>query len=422
MIQCEFINYLLDTQDSSLITTNGITEEYFPTFKNEFRFIKQHLDTYGVLPAKATFFGKFTDFEQLDVKESVDYLLRTLRRNYYFTQVGEVYRQIQQAVVTENDGEVKRLTALAAEIQNLSSTVEAVDILRDISRYDAYVERCDNFDKYYVKTGFPELDEIIGGWDREEELATIVARSNMGKSWLLLKSAVAALEQGLKVGVYSGEMSERKVGYRVDTLIAHLSNVAITKGNRDVQNDYYRYIHDLGNRYSSFLKVLTPIQLGKTAGVSDLRSFIEKDDLDILFIDQHSLLEDDRKARTPVEKASNISRDLKNLQVLKKIPIIADSQQNRASTEDGVGLEHIAQADRIGQDSTVVLFFEQKDGVGTIHLVKSRDSENNKSLTYLVDFNRGNFTFVPEGAEAEASEAPQFTPEVKPGEEEVSWT
>ena len=31
------------------------------------------------------------------------------------------------------------------------------------------------------------------------------------------------------------------------------------------------------------------------------------------------LLDDDRKAKNPVERAANISKDLKNLQVLKKI-------------------------------------------------------------------------------------------------------
>ena len=89
---------------------------------------------------------------------------------------------------------------------------------------------------------------------------------------------------------------------------------------------------------------------------------------------------------------------------MKKIPIITVSQQNRTSTEDhGVGLEHIAQADRIGQDSTVVIFFEQKEGLGKLHLIKSRDSENMKTLTYLVDFNHGKFTYVPEEeAEEEA--------------------
>ena len=190
-------------------------------------------------------------------------------------------------------------------------------------------------------------------------------------------------------------MSERKVGYRIDTLIGHISNTALTKGNIEVQNEYKQYLDSLPNKFTGTMKVLTPNMIGGPAGVTALRAFIEKDNLDILFVDQHSLLEDDRKAKNPVEKASNISKDLKNLQVLKQIPIISVSQQNRASTENGVGLEHIAQSDRIAQDSTIVLFFEQKEGIITMHLVKSRDSANMKDLSYAVDLNRGIFTYIP---------------------------
>ena len=206
--------------------------------------------------------------------------------------------------------------------------------------------------------------------------------------------------------------------------ISNISNVAITKGHVEIQNEYKRYLDNLPNKYKGFLKVLTPTMIDGPAGVSALRAFIEKENLDILFIDQHSLLEDDRHARSPVEKASNISKDLKNLQVLKKIPIIAVSQQNRASTEDhGVGLEHIAQADRIGQDSTVVIFFEQKDGIGTIHLIKSRDSENMRDLTYQVDFNRGKFTYIPEAVNIKKEEntSEQVEDNVTNNEEEVPW-
>ena len=142
------------------------------------------------------------------------------------------------------------------------------------------------------------------------------------------------------------------------------------------------------------------------AGVGALRAFIERDKLDILFIDQHSLLEDDRRARAPYEKAANISKDLKNLQVLKKIPIVAVSQQNRTSTENGVGLEHIAQSDRIAQDSTIVIFFEQKDGTMTMHLIKSRDSANMKDLKYDVNLNNGTFIYKPDDEDEDINIAP----------------
>ena len=291
----------------------------------------------------------------------------------------------------------------ASEEINTSVALNTVDILKDTSRFDAYEERTTNFDKYYIRTGFPELDAILGGWDREEELAVIIARTNQGKSWINLKMALTAAEQGLNVGIYSGEMSERKVGYRIDTLLQHLPNSALIHGSISVRDDYKTYMDNLPTRLKGSIRVLTPKMINGSAGVNALRAFIEKDKLDILFIDQHSLLEDDRKAKNPVERASNISRDLKNLQVLKRIPIIAVSQQNRTKNEDApddIDTTQIAQSDRIGQDATVVIGItrDKKDNsLLTLHVVKSRDSVVGNKLTYKVDLNVGEFIYIPEG-------------------------
>lgn len=355
---------------------------------------------YGNVPDINTFASEFPHFDFIQVNESPSYLIDKLYEDRNARKLSTLFNKIRQEF---NDGDIdKAMNTYLSSMNDIAKAkhIESIDLLRDTSRYDAFIDRVDDWKKFFVKTGFPELDEIIGGWDRQEELATIVARSNMGKSWILLKCACAAAEQGLNVGIYSGEMSERKVGYRVDTLIGHISNTALTKGNIEVQNEYKQYLDSLPNKFSGTMKVLTPNMIGGPAGVTALRAFIEKDNLDILFVDQHSLLEDDRKAKNPVEKASNISKDLKNLQVLKQIPIISVSQQNRASTENGVGLEHIAQSDRIAQDSTIVLFFEQKDGIITMHLVKSRDSANMKDLSYAVDLNRGIFTYIPTSNDA----------------------
>jgi len=395
MVQLQFLNQLLDSRDTSLLLENNIDVSFFSDYTEEFNYIKQHIDSYGQVPDKASFVSTFPDFDIIEVKESRNYLIDALYEDKNKRLLATTFNKVRNLL---NEGKTEE--ALAVYTSNADLAVKAkhldsIDILRDTSRYDAYIERCNDYSKYYVKTGFKELDEIIGGWDRQEELATIAARTNQGKSWILLKCAVAAAEQGLNVGLYSGEMSERKVGYRIDTLISHISNSAITKGNKDYQNEYKVFLDKLPTKFKGSIKVLTPAMIDGPAGVTALRAFIEKEKLDILCIDQHSLLEDDRHAKNPVEKASNISRDLKNLQVLKKIPIIAVSQQNRTSTENGVGTEHIAQSDRISQDSTIILFFEQKDGVLTLHLVKSRDSVNMKQLKYAIDLDKGIFTYIP---------------------------
>ena len=397
MIQLQVLNYLLHTKDSSMLTVNNIDEEFFSDYTHEYNYIVDHLHTYGNIPDEISFLEKFPSFDVIEVTETSDYLLDKLYEDRNTRKLASIFNDIRKKLMEGDvEGAMQSYTSSTDAVIK-AKHITATDLLKDVSRYESYIAKCENFDKYFVKTGFNELDEIIGGWDRNEELATIVARSNQGKTWMLLKCACSAVEQGLNVGIYSGEMSDTKVGYRIDTLLSHISNSALVRGDRSVQNIYKQYLDELPNKYDGTLKVLTPSMIDGPAGVSSLRAFIEKEDLDILFIDQHSLLEDDRKARSPVEKASNISKDLKNLQVLKKIPIISVSQQNRNSTETGVNLTHISQADRIGQDSTIVLFFEQKENsIITMHLVKSRDSVNMKDLNYVVDLNTGTFTYVPE--------------------------
>ena len=87
---------------------------------------------------------------------------------------------------------------------------------------------------------------------------------------------------------------------------------------------------------------------------------------------------------------------------MKKIPIISVSQQNRTSNETGkVDTTQISQSDRIGQDSTIIIFIERErdKDLFKLSLVKSRDSVNDKVLTYKVDLNRGIFMYIPESEE-----------------------
>lgn len=422
MIQLQVLNRIINEQDSSILLLNNLNQEYFSDYPNEYNFIKNHLTQYGKIPDQVSFLNKFPDFTVLEVNEPTTYLVNELYSDYNTRFLAKTFNQVRKLLNEGKTEEAMRLYTTAADDMVKAVHLESVDILSDTSRYDDYVERCNDFAKYYVKTGFRELDQLIGGWDKFEELATIAARPGVGKSWVLIKVALAALEQGLRVGIYSGEMSERKVGYRFDTWASHISNSAIVKGRIDVQNDYKMYIDSLKDKYTGCLKVLTPAMINGPAGVTALRAFIEKENLDILLIDQHSLLEDDRKARNPVEKAANISRDLKNLQVLKKIPIIAVSQQNRASTENGTTTANIAQSDRISQDSTILIFLEQKDGVLTLNLVKARDSVNNKKIQYACDLDKGILQFMPEEEQGNTEECEQLRAEYEydtSGEEDV---
>lgn len=401
MIQLQVLNKILDTKDPSLILLNNLNEDYFSDYKDEFNYILDHYNNYHVIPDKESFVNKFTDFDFIDVKEPNAYLIEELYNDKNRRNLANVFNKMRTLLMNNEISEATKLFKETSEKMTEAVHLDSIDIFKDTSRFQDYIDRSQDFNKFYITTGFKELDEVFGGWDRQDELATIVARTNQGKSWILLKMALAAAEQGLKVGLYSGEMSVRKVGYRIDTLFGHISNSAMIKGNLDIHNQYEKYIQGLKEgKIKGSIKVLTPDMISGPAGITALRAFIEKEKLDMLCIDQHSLLEDDRKAKNPVEKAANISRDLKNLQVMERIPIIAVSQQNRNSTENGVDTTHIAQSDRIGQDSTVILNFEQDGKILTMHILKSRDSVVGKKLQYMIDLDKGLFEYLPANTDA----------------------
>lgn len=401
MIQAQVINSLLQTGDGSMITVNNLTDEFFSDYKDEFNYIKNHLTTYGNIPDTATFLGVFPDFDLFEVKESSRYLLDALYEDRNRRCIIKGFNAIRDAL---NNGDLDKALNIERDInENLAKVkhIESVDVLRDRDRYDSFMKRMTDFGQYYVTTGFPELDSVIGGWDRKEEYATIIARPGIGKSFILLKTALAAAERGLKVGLFSGEMTVNKVGYRLDTLISHLSNTKLNHGDAEVQVDYQKYIEGLGDRIKGSIKVLTPAMVGGAVGVGTLRAFVEKEKLDMLCVDQHSLLEDDRRARDPKDRAANISRDLKLLQTLTGIPLITVSQQNREKTEEaGADTRNIAQSDRIGQDSTIVIALEKKDSVLTMYITKARDGGDGRHLRYAVNFDKGIFSFLSDEDDA----------------------
>lgn len=402
MVQLQMLNYVLQTGDTSLLMVNSIDDSFFSDYIDEYNFVRNHMSQYGQVPDRLTFANQFGDFDWIEVNENPNYLIDELYRDRNKRTLAKVFNGVRDRI---NAGDVEGAMALfTSSSQELvaSTHIDCVDIIRDTARYDAYLERTQDFNKFYVKTGFDELDELIGGWDRLEEYATIVARPGVGKSWVLLRCAMSAAEQGLRAGLYSGEMSETKVGYRFDTLAGHISNSGIIHGNSELMNNYKAFLDSMESRFSGTLKVITPKMIKHAATVTDLEAFIEKEKLDILFIDQHSLMEDQRKAKDPVTRAANISKDLKNLQVLKRIPIITVSQQNRNMVDDNsvIDVSHIAQADRIGQDSTVVVFLEQKNHVLTMHLAKSRDNGAGVKLKYAIDLDKGIFQFVPNEEDA----------------------
>ena len=401
MIQLQVLNKILKTKDSSMIELNSLTEDYFSQYPKQFRFIEQHINAHGNVPDLETFLSYFPDFEVINVEETDEYLISQLIDEYKSREIIKSMNGIRDYL---NAGNTEKATEVYRDslekISKVGVTIKPVNLITDQHRYDEYVTKCSNFQEYYLSTGLKEVDEILGGgFDRKEELVVVVARPGVGKSWISLKFATEAAMQGLRVGLYAGEMTDTKVGYRFDTLAGHINNGGITHGNRTFQVEYKEYLDKLRETCKGDILVITPSMFNGFATVNNLKNFVEKQNLDVLVVDQLSLLEEP-KGKTQKEKTANLMVALKKLQSLERIPVICVSQQNRTKSDDGLDLTQIANADEVGQFATICIFVEKKDNLVTLHFTKVRDGSSEKKISYNVDLNRGTFIYLPDEKDA----------------------
>lgn len=400
MVQLQCLNRILASKDLSIIFNNALDESYFTPYENEYRYIIEHFKQYKVVPDKETFIEKFPEFDLVDVAESDKYLVDALSEEKMYRDAVPVVQKTAEILKTNANDAVHYLMA-NAEILNQKIGVSCVDIMNDAQhRLEMWKNKKNGSDSdYYITTGFQELDDVIHGWSRGEELVVFFARTNQGKSWILAKTLTHAWQLGFNVGFISPEMSADKIGYRVDTLIKHFDNQALNWG-KDIDG-YDDYINGVKGKDNKFI-VSTTQDFGNSMTISKLRSFIEVNKLDIIGIDGISYMVDERRERLDNTQAqlTHISEDLYSLSMELRIPILAVVQANRDGVKINGGdlqLENIRDADGISYNASKVISIRQRVDEETVEFTikKSRDSKVGDKIIYKWIPNIGDFTYIP---------------------------
>lgn len=404
MITLQILNKVIQTGDIQLITKNALTEEYFVGYEPEFNFIIDHFNKYGKVPDKATFLDKFNDFNLIEVAETDKYLLDTLYEEHLYYKSVEVVQKVAELLKTNANDAVEYLHSQLPNLK-IASTSEGTDIIKQADeRYQTYLEKMNAKNPWYITTGFEELDDILNGWAKGEELVVLFARTGQGKSWVLAKTLTHAWQIGNRVGYISPEMSPTKIGYRFDTLLKNFSNRNLVWGREEP--DYEQYINDLKTKENPFI-VATPLDFQKKVTVTKLKHFCQTNKLDILGIDGITYLTDERykKGDNKTISLTNISEDLMALSIELGIPILVVVQSNRGGVKDidsegTPELEHIRDSDGIAQNATKVIALRQTGAGLEFGIKKHRDGINGGKLIYYWDIDKGQFNYIPSSEDA----------------------
>ena len=220
--------------------------------------------------------------------------------------------------------------------------------------------------KFSVPTGFYELDEILGGFQKSD-LVIVAARPSMGKTALALTLARnAAVDHDIPVGIFSLEMSTMQLIIRLLCAEGKLNAHLVRTG---------KLPHAEGVKLSKNAHKLieAPIYVDDSPAQTVLeirakarRLKVEKN-VGMIIIDYLQLMQGHAKAESREREISHISRSLKSLAKELNIPVIALSQLNRAvetRTDKRPQLSDLRESGSIEQDADVVIFLNRPEYYG----------------------------------------------------------
>lgn len=418
MTELQLLNVVLAKKSTDILDKNGLTKEYFLEYDKEYDFIKKHIETYKVVPDTETFVAQFPDFELLTVNESERYLVDTIREEYLYSKSVPIIKKAAELLKGDANDFV---TYMQNEVANLVPNYQTpfTDIIHDDSRVRLFEDKSLHKDKWFIPTGFQELDDIVGGWQMGEEYVVWFARTSQGKSWMLVKAMQHAWAIGKNVGYISPEMSANKIGYRFDTVNQHLSNMALLRGdvNTITVEEYNNYLEELSKHENKFI-VSTPYEFNRQITVSKLKNYVLQNKLDILAVDGITYMTDERYKRgdNKTTTLTNISEDLIALSCELGIPIHIVVQSNRGGVKEGENdtpnLEDIRDSDGISHNATKVFALKQKEDNLILAIKKNRDGKCGDKLTYRWNIDLGEFEPIENVSDVKTDE-PKSTPRKK---------
>ena len=415
MTELQVISRVLNQQSSAIIENNNITDDYFITYPEEYQYIKQHKEQFGNVPDKETFLARFPNFQIIDVRETDDYLIDTFNEEHLYSLTVPIINKTAELVQTDARMAMEYLQAELPKLLMNNTRKIGNDIIKNSKeRLEEYENKKINQDKFFIPTGFRELDNIIGGLSCSEELVVIFARTGVGKSWVLIKILQNAWLEGNRVALLEPEMSATKTGYRFDTLNRNFSNMKLLRG---VDEDGYEsYIGELEKNDTPFY-ILHPKDFARKVSVSKLKNFCKSNHIDILGIDGISYLYDERKEKGDNRSTmlTNISEDLMDLSIELGIPVLVVCQSNRegAKEEDSPNIENIRDSDGIAYNASLIISAKQKEEGLQLSIKKNRNGKNGDNLIYTWDIDRGTFNYLPSHREV----SPQIEREYTDGTE-----
>lgn len=215
----------------------------------------------------------------------------------------------------------------------------------------------------FVKTGYRDLDNLLGGGMSAPDLLVVAARPGKGKTALLGSIAKNAAVEKKCIFIFTLEMENSQIAMR---LIAQESGVPYEsqKNGKLREDEWPKYVHAVEvladkEKYNIVLNDLPAISVSKIR--QELRR-VRK--VDLVIIDYIQLGGVDGKYDRRDQEIGEITRGLKSIAKEFGVPILAAAQLSRdvEKRKDKPVLSDLRESGSIENDADCVMFIHRDEG------------------------------------------------------------
>jgi len=302
---------------------------------------------------------------------------------YWIDQVNLRYQRhlvqtIQKIVSMSSDKPGELLDSinnlLNAQIQETTTNIATQDQLVEL--FKEYLKQIKEqqlkLGQLGLPTGWPTFDKTFGGY-APGEVYVFCGRPKLGKTMLMLYSAINSLLINKKVLIVSMEMTIPHILQRIS---ACLLPMAYSLYNTILTTEIEKRLLEEIEKVKQNLIV---IEGRLDQNLLTLNQFIKVNKPDIIFIDGAYLLKSKVVYKSIWEQVLNVIQEIKQLAMHNHIPIVCSYQMNRQTTKN-LNIDQIALSDAIGQIASVVFGIKELDipDRREILMLASRDSKLEK--------------------------------------------
>lgn len=380
-IEYTFLNELVAFPENFTRLKGNFKAEFLPdATAREIFSAMQELGTFDLLSLRDALKGKVNFQLLLELNRDTKFS-KPIMFDCYALKLVEDWKERELAKIASQKLYTTEIVTKAFEIEHFELFPKSEENASDRFLADAELEYQGKDNPRVVKTGFPSLDRLIGGFEKGE-LITLGGYSGGGKTTLALNIATQIAQAGGNVLYFSLEMTKVEMHKRLVC-----SSLRISDFSKITQEEFYAVVEK-----SKSLENELPLDF-----IDDADTTVEKisaicagkKDLSLIIIDHLHILRSEKRFKDQLALLTYLSRKVKIIAQELNIPILLLSQLNRSNAGRDVKspiLSDLRGSGSIEQDSNLVMFVYTAENL--LMLQKPEETEEKKYNKWLEEMER----------------------------------